>query len=243
MPENLALITFVFVLAGTVKGVTGIGLPTVSVAILSQFISPFEAISLVVFPILVTNLWQVIRAGVGVETLRKYRVLISLLIVTLFLTTYVTLAVSAELLLSIIGVAILLFAGLSLLSVSPELPDRLDRAGQIAAGLGAGVLGGLTSIWAPPVVIYLLSRRTGPDEFVRAAGLFIFLGSLPLAIGYWNVGLLNAATAPVSALMVLPSLVGFSIGEFCRKRLNAETFRKIVLWLFLLMGLRLVFFA
>jgi uncharacterized membrane protein YfcA len=51
-------ITLVFVLAGAVKGVTGMGLPTVAVALLTLRMPPLEAAALLIVPSSVTNVWQ-----------------------------------------------------------------------------------------------------------------------------------------------------------------------------------------
>ena len=53
-------------------------------------------------------------------------------------------------------------------------------------------------------------------------------------------GLLDGETAPLSAGMVVPSLIGFTLGEAIRRRLDADRFRTVVLWMFLLMGLNLI---
>lgn len=240
MPEHAALIALVFLLAGTIKGTVGIGLPTVSVALLSQFLPPHAAVALIVGPLCVTNLWQVIRSGASRDTLTRYLPLILCLMVSIFVTTLFTLSIPPGALLTVIGLAVVTFALTSLIKPPPPLPDSHDRIAQVATGLSAGVLGGLTTIWAPPVVIYLLAKRLAPDEFVRAIGLFLFLGSLPLAVGFWNTGLLNDGNISLSAAMVLPALLGFSIGEAIRKRIPAARFRTILLWIFLLMGLRLI---
>ena len=52
------LITLTFLLAGFVKGVIGLGLPTVAVGLLGLVMLPAEAAALLVVPSLVTNLWQ-----------------------------------------------------------------------------------------------------------------------------------------------------------------------------------------
>ncbi|MCF2872650.1 sulfite exporter TauE/SafE family protein [Octadecabacter sp. G9-8] len=240
MMEEVVLICVVFLIAGAIKGTVGIGLPTVSVALMSQFIGPHDAVALVVFPLLISNLWQVFRSGAGLETLHKYGYLIAVLMVTLWLTTFVTVGISPDTLLTTIGVAIVIFAASSLVRMPPELPDRFDKPAQIIAGFSAGVIGGLTSIWSPPIVTYLIAKRTDNDEFVRAVGLFILLGGIPLAIGFWQTGLLNGETAPISALMIVPTLLGFSIGEVVRKRMGSGMFRTVLLWMFLLMGLNLL---
>src|SRR5437762_9703690 len=54
----VAVAAFAFVLAGFVKGVIGMGLPTIVVGLLSLVISPAEAVALMLVPSLLTNIWQ-----------------------------------------------------------------------------------------------------------------------------------------------------------------------------------------
>lgn len=238
--QTTLAVAVIFLFAGTVKGTVGIGLPTVSVGIMSQFFPPHFAIAVVVFPILFSNLWQVLRSGVGLDTLRRYWRLVSLLAVTLLITTYLTAQISTEYLLGFIGTAIVVFAVSSLAKTPPELPEGRDKSAQVITGIAAGILGGFTSIWAPPLVTYLIARRVDPEEFVRAVGLFIFIGAIPLTIGFWQTGLLNGATAPVSMAMIVPTLIGFSVGEVIRRRIHPDHFRTVLLWIFLIMGLNLL---
>jgi len=240
MADQYLLIALVFIAAGIVKGTFGIGLPAVSLAVLTQFVTPHLAVTLVIFPIVVANLWQVFRTGMTRATVRRYGLLSVVLMISLFLTTYVTAQASTEVLVLVIGVAIVAFALTNLVRQPPPLPDRFDRPAQVVTGLASGVLGGLTSVWGPPVVSYLIARGIKQDEFVRATGLLFALGSLPLVLGFWQNGLLNAQTGAVSAAMVVPALMGFAIGEQIRARMSGEIFRKLLLWAFLLMGLNLL---
>ena len=79
----------------------------------------------------------------------------------------------------------------SLAYAPPFLPERFDRAGQVVAGIASGILGGLTAIWAAPMMAYLIARRVDRDEFVRAVGTMIFIGSAPLILGFWHAGLIT----------------------------------------------------
>ena len=38
----------------------------------------------------------------------------------------------------------------------------------------AGVLGGLSSIWSPPVAMYLLARNVSKIEFIGATGFYFW---------------------------------------------------------------------
>ncbi|MGF1477213.1 MAG: sulfite exporter TauE/SafE family protein [Geminicoccaceae bacterium] len=230
----------VFLLAGTIKGMIGIGLPTASVTLLTQITDPRTAIALVVFPVMIANAWQVIRTGQVLQSAQTYGLFAVMLMITLLATTRVVASASPAVLLLALGLVIALFAATSLVVQPPALPDGLDKPAQFVAGTLAGFMGAFTAIWSPPMVIYFLARRLEKDEFVRASGFLIFLGSLPLAAGYWAGGLMSGPTALTSLAMVVPALIGFQVGEMIRSRLNTERFRTVVLVIFFLMGLNLI---
>ncbi len=239
--DNLLIFAaLVFLVAGTIKGTVGIGLPTAAMGLLVQVAPPHEAMALVVFPMMILNAWQVWREGEARATLRAYWKFAAALMATLYLATYVTASVSGEALMLALGVVIVVFSTTALIAHPPALPARWNGRAQVIAGLIGGVMGGLTAIWSPPMVIYLLARRVEKDEFVRATGLLILLGSLPLCVGLWRAGLVTGPNALVSVAMVAPAMAGFTLGEILRRRLDTEKFRLAVLALFLLMGLNLI---
>ena len=236
----LVLGLLVFLLAGTIKGVVGIGLPIAAVGILSQIIEPRTAVLLSIFPILAGNVFQVYRSGNVIPAVKRYGVFAVTLAVVLFITTIFAQGISAELLVFALGIMIVLFAATNLAFTPPALPARYDTIGQFVAGIASGISGGLTAIWGPPMVIYFLARRLEKDEFIRASGILFLCGSVPLLLGYINNGMITAEVAQMSGLMVVPTLVGFTIGEQLRRRLDASKFRTAVLIMFLIMGLNLL---
>ena len=54
----LTFIAAVFLLAGFVKGVIGLGLPTVSMGLLAVAMPPAHALAIVIVPAILTNIWQ-----------------------------------------------------------------------------------------------------------------------------------------------------------------------------------------
>lgn len=193
-----------------------------------------------IIPSLVSNLWQVYRMGDTARALGTYWVFAITLVCVLFLTTSLTASISSQSLMLIIGIVVILFSVTNLLIHPPRLPDRFDKPAQVLSGGVAGLLGGLTAIWAPPLLIYLISRRLEKDEFIRATGLLIFIGSVPLLAGFWLNGLINGPTVLLSSAMVVPSLLGFRVGESIRARLPVEKFQTALLLFFLLMGLNVI---
>ena len=241
MTETLLIAaTASFLLAGTVKGLTGLGLPIVAVGVLAHFTDPRTAISLIIIPIFMSNIWQMRRQGHFLEALRNYWPLALTLMLILGVTVVATSKLDSGWLLLLIGIVI---AGFSLVSLGyspPALPRHFDRAAQIVTGVVAGFLGGLTGIWGPPLVMYLLARRVDKEEFVRASGILLFAGGIPLAAGYVHAGQFDGDRAILSLGMVVPTLLGFAVGEALRRHLNTEQFRKLILLFFLFVGINLV---
>lgn len=231
---------FTFLLAGTIKGAIGVGMPTAAIGIMSQVIDPKTAVALVVFPTMVSNVWQTYRMGDTVRAFWDYWRFAAALIVVLWLTTFLTASVSQQTMMLMIGGVVVTFAVTNLALTPPPIPDQWNHTAQIVFGSAAGLLGGLTATWATPVVVYLLARRLEKDEFIRASGLLISIGSIPLLIGFWQNGLIDESTAWLSLLMVVPALLGFRVGEVIRARLPVAQFQKAVLVAFLLMGLNII---
>ncbi|MCP3970073.1 MAG: TSUP family transporter [Rhodobacteraceae bacterium] len=239
-PAILALVALAFLIAGTVKGAAGMGLPTTAVSLMTLALDPRTAIALVLVPMIASNAWQVWRSG---EILRACRTHLPFAL-TLMLGVAVTLMLSGDasdrVLLATLGAALLIFVAVNLARWAPHVPVWADRPAQVFAGLLAGGMGGLTAVWAPPLAIYLAARRVGKDEFIRASGLLILLGSLPLALGYLGQGFLTGGTLAMSLLLLGPTFVGFAIGERIRRGLSETGFARTLMVIFALMGLNLL---
>ncbi|MEM6565605.1 MAG: sulfite exporter TauE/SafE family protein [Pseudomonadota bacterium] len=229
-----------FLTAGTIKGLAGIGLPTAAIAFMTLAIDPRAAIALVMFPMIGANAWQLFRGGDLVRTAKRYGVFACVLFIGVAATALATQDASDRILLFALGLVVLVFVAVSWRNLIPPLPDRWDRPAQIAFGLFAGVVGGMTAGWGAPLAMYLATRRVDKDEFVRASGFLIFVGSLPLCIAYAGLGFLTGPLAGLSFVMLVPTLIGFSLGEHMRSKLSFDGFRKAVLILFVFLGLNLI---
>jgi uncharacterized membrane protein YfcA len=238
--ELLAIAALAFFFAGIVKGSVSIGLPTAAIGVLAMVIDPRLAIALIPFPILVANVRQMWSAGRVWETFKKYLPYIVFLTAFLLISSRFVPTLPDNFLLMAVGIVIVVFCIVSLLNRVPKLPDRFDTIGQIIAGIVSGIFGGLTSLWGPPMLFYLLARRTEKEDFIRATGVILFIGSFPLIFSFWINGMMNDGVWLMSAAMIVPTLLGFSVGEYLRNKMNADRFRKAVLFVFLVVGLNLL---
>lgn len=240
MDAIIYLAPAVFLLAGIVKGAVGMGLPTTVIALLSQFVDPRLAVALGLIPIVVSNLWQLYREGQAKATFKRFWPFALSLGVVIYFGSNLAAGFSGETIILVTGIGIALFSGTSLIRRPPALSPKWERTGQVVAGISAGILGGFTGLWAPPLVILLLSLRLEKSEFVSATGLLLFLGGMPMLAGYASSGLITQEVFLWSIGLCIPTFIGFTLGEKVRRKLNSQKFQKVLLVFFLLSGLNMI---
>ena len=229
-----------YLFAGTVKGTIGIGLPTITISILAQFVDPRVAISFLLLPALVTNSWQIYRGGRFTKSLSTLWPFGLTMMITLYISALFAPFVPVNWLVTGIGIMVVLWTATTLIKEPPRLADKYDRKVQFAAGLFGGLIGGFTAIWSPSMVVYLHARKFEKDDFVAHTGFLIICGTVPLFLGYISNGILSMSLLTGSALMIIPTLIGFALGERLRNRLDLVQFNRILLVVFCLSGLNLI---
>ncbi|SLN23050.1 Sulfite exporter TauE/SafE [Roseovarius albus] len=244
-PEALWIVSFcclVAMVAGTVKGVVGFGMPMVLISGLSTVMPPDLALAGLILPTLITNGWQALRQGVAAawESVRKYRVFLLVGLVFLLGSAQVVRAVPSQVLLLGIGVPIVAYALTSLAGRPLRLPAGAGARTEAAIGAVAGFFGGISGVWGPPTVAMLSSRDTGKTEQMRVQGVIYGLGAVALVVAHVSSGVLNRDTAPFSMILIVPAMVGMWIGFRIQDRLDHATFRKLTFLVLFLAGANLV---
>ena len=219
---------------------TGIGLPTAAIAFMTLFLDPRTAIALVLFPMVGSNIWQLIRGGHMWRSAKRYWLFAIILLIGVGATAFGTKDASDRVLLMALGIVVLVFVAVSWRNLIPALPEAYDKHAQVGFGLLSGIIGGMTAAWGPPMAMYLTTKRVDKDEFVRATGFMIIVGSLPLIYAYIQLGFMTGPLATISVSMLFPTLIGFSLGEVLRARLSAEAFRNALLLVFVVLGLNMI---
>jgi uncharacterized protein len=169
--ESIALIACIFLLAGWVKGVVGMGLPTVAMGALGLVMQPVQAAALLVVPSLVTNVWQYL-AGPALRGIAR-RLATMLLLVCVgtavgiqFLTSGVSRWPSIAL-----GGVLAAYGLLGLFLPRLSVSTRSESALSPAVGIITGVLTGATGVFVVPAVPYLSALGFTKDELIQALGL------------------------------------------------------------------------
>ena len=224
--------------AAIVKGFLGIGLPAASMAFLTLFMPPTEAIPLLWLSILATNSLQFAHAPNKLDIAREYWIFALAIMVAIFATSMFITAYPTALLTVAIGIAMVLFSLNLLFGIKLKIGP--GRGWHVGFGILSGVLGGISSIWSPTVAMYLVARDVSKERFIGATGFLFLAGTIPLGAGQVVAGILTGPALIKSAMALMVVLIGFRMGELLRKRVSQDLFRKAVLVAFFFMGLRLI---
>jgi uncharacterized membrane protein YfcA len=243
-PVILIAATAIMALGGFVKGAIGFALPMVAIGGIGSLMAAPETVAILVLPTLLSNLWQTLRQGIGaaVSTLRQFWKLNLLLAVTIGLAAQLLPAIPSAGLFVFLGALVSAAAGLQLAGWRPKAPETPARRAllEIAVGLFAGICGGLSGVWGPPVLLYVISLQTTKALQIRALGLPLLIGSMVLFPAHLRSGVLDSVTLPFSLAMCLPVAVGMAIGLRYQDRMDQALFRRIALAVLCIAGLNLL---
>jgi uncharacterized membrane protein YfcA len=220
-------VALIFVLAGLVKGVTGMGLPTVSMGLLGLMMVPAQAAALLVVPATITNVWQYATGPNRLAIARRLGpMLLAIALATWSASSLITGDDSGEAVTGL-GLALIIYALMGLTRYRLKVPPRSeDWLGPIV-GAGTGIVTGATGVFVIPAVPYIQALGLEADDLVQALGLSFTVSTLALAAGLFSHGALRLEAGGVSFACTVPALAGMAAGQWLRRRVNAETFRKL----------------
>ena len=234
---------FALFAAGTVKGILGIGVPVVSVSLLSLVLEVPAAVALLPVPILLSNLWQSLSSGRVAPTFSRFGALIAALAVGTFVGAWLLVDTDERVLLGIVGAAVLAFAASAHFPHDLRIGPRAERWLGAPVGFAGGVLGGLTTFFGPPVIMFLFALRLEKDEFVGTISTIYLCAAVPLAVALGMFGFMGVDEFVWSAAAAAPLFVGVLAGQWLRSRISQSAFRRGLLLMLLVVGARLLYRA
>lgn len=236
--SSLVAAALAIMAGGFVKGTFGLGLPLVAMPLLTVFTSVAAAISWLVLPMLTTNLVQGFIGGwpAVLARIRRFGPTLVVLVVTLAFSVKALVLIPERILFAAIGVAVIGMSVLARLQPRMRIAPQQERwLGPLTALVG-GMLGGLTTFFGPPLMLYIAGLRLSKDEFVGAVSLMYFAGSIGLGIGVVGFGIADAGILGQSLLGCAPALIGVWLGQFVRMRMNEHRFTDWLFVLYLVIG-------
>ncbi len=236
-PQTVALVVAAFFLAGAIKGLLGMGLPLVALAVLASTLGVRETLSVMLIPGIVSNAWQALAGPSFRPLLRRLWPFLAAACLGIWFGTSILATARSETLVAIVGVTLTIYAAVALLRVEMPPPGRHEPwMSPLMGGLG-GVMFGMAGNMIVPGILYLNALRLPRDTFVQALGITFITITLALGASLTSRGLMTVDLGLMSALALVPMGLGLALGTRYRHHISEARFRRLFLLGLVLIGL------
>lgn len=239
--DILILILLITVIAGFVHGSVGFGFPMVATPLLSIFIDLQTAIVLTLTPTLIMNIAAIVSEGRTASAFYRYFPLAFSAMVGSAVGTQTLIFTHSDIFKVVLALVIILYLCAENIHLRIPLVDSNPSFARYAVGFVAGVLGGLTNVMAPVLIVYSLQSEHTKTEIVQAANLCFLLGKIMQIVFFGRNGSITLSSLSVSGLMTVFACVAFIAGMRIRKNLAAGIYKKILKLFLFVIALMLLF--
>ncbi|MBX9846929.1 MAG: sulfite exporter TauE/SafE family protein [Xanthobacteraceae bacterium] len=239
-PGVIMLLAACLVIAGLVKGVIGVGMPTVAFPLLSMLVDVQTAVMLLSMPLVLSNIPQALEGGSVGQTLRSLAPVLVGMIPGVWIGVAVLLNVDPAVAKIVAGASVILVAALTLLAPKLRVNQRLTGPAGLGAGFCGGLLGGIAALSGPLVFIFLLAKGLSVRAFTKEASMFLVVSSVVLTSALTSSQKFDWRDVVISTVATAPVVVGMLAGQKVRDAIPADAFRRLVVLTVLLSGAQLV---
>lgn len=243
-PWILAWCALAMACGGFIKGLLGIGTPLLTVPMMALVLPVHDAVVIMAFPVVVANLWQAYDADQPITTIKRFWPAFVALVVGTLVGVQIFAGIDEQSLLLLVGVLVICFTVLQGSSRKITIPTKLEKLAGVAFCGSAGLVGGLSSMFGPMMILYLVSLSAlDKNRFVNTIS-FLYIGAVvPWVVIMVIVGVLDVPLAILSALAVIPLAVGLIAGRLARKYVRETVFYRMILGVLIISGISMMWRA
>jgi uncharacterized protein len=239
-PSSVLVIVGTFLIAGATKGIIGLGLPTVSLALLTVALDLPTAMALLLMPSFVTNLWQSAVGGNAKAILVRLWPFLLMATVTVWVGVLALARLDPSSLTALLGVLLVTYAVVNLGGIKLTIPSRYEVLAGPLIGTVNGVLTGMTGSFVVPGVMFLQAIDLSRDVLIQAMGMLFTASTVALGIALQQSNFLTTEQAILSASAVVPAMIGMIGGQVVRRRLSEQRFRTVFFVALLVLGVYII---
>lgn len=221
----IALVVLSYPLAGFVKGVIGMGLPTVAMGLLAAVITPAQAAAILVGPSLATNVWQMLAGPYLLGLIRRLGGMLLGMFVGGWLGNGILTGANARPAAIGLGIVLVAYALIGLSKVKFSVPRASEIWLSPIVGVLTGIVMAATGVFVIPALPYLQAIGLEKDELVQALGLHFSVSTIALALVLWDGGVFDLSLGTLSLFAIVPAVAGMYAGQRVRARISADVFR------------------
>ena len=226
-PGLIVFVVAVLVLAGMVKGVIAMGMPTIGVGLLSIVMPPADAAALIILPSALTNVAQLLAGPRLGPLVRRFWVLAATVTAGTLLGGMWLGGLESRIAPAMLGCTLLLYGILGLRQLHFVTPASWEAWLSPVMGLASGLLTGTTGVTVMPVAPFLQSLSLERDDLIQALGLVFTVATFALAAALSGRGapFSDPRMVAASVAALIPAFVGMEVGRRVRQRISPAAFK------------------
>ena len=233
---TLIMIAVALSIAGFVKGVIGLGLPTVSIGLLATQMPPAQALAIVIVPAIVTNIWQTFVGPYLRDIIRRLWPLMAGTVIGILACSGMMTGPYARISTVILGALLVIYGAISLGKVRFTVAEPNQKWVGGIVGLITGAISATTGVQVIPSMPFMQAIGMEKDELVQALGVFFTTATIALSFNLTAAGLLTTATALPGGIALVCAFGGMFLGQALRARMDQDAFRRWFLIAMMLLG-------
>ena len=238
-PTIVIVIILAVMAGGLIKGTIGFGMPMVALPLIAFAVPVTTAMILLCAPIFLTNFLQ-IKFKQGISSYR-FLPMFLFLVVGLIIGARLILEINLNTITQIIAILIIFAAVINCFGfkINNNINKKNEKIITSFIGFGSGILGGLSTVYGPPMLAYLVAVDLPKEKFVRTVSTMYFIGSFPLYGSLIYYGFATKQDLIMSLLLIIPALIAQQIGTKIRDKINQKQFRNCILVTLVILGIML----
>jgi uncharacterized membrane protein YfcA len=230
----------IFFVGGLVKGTIGVGLPTVTLTLLSFFFDIKDSISFILIPVILTNLFQMLDGKNLKSIFQQTKFFLFTSVVFVIPGFLILRAIDSKIILIILASLLVLNSSLVLFNKIITIKKHDSFLAQFWIGALTGITTGVTSIYTMPFIFLIQSLKFSKEKLIQLMGLSFFLYSLSQFALFYSFSMINEKVLLFSSIACLPILLGVIAGKYLRKILSEQIFKKLFNYMLLISGLTII---
>lgn len=236
-PPTVAWCFLALLCGGLIKGTLGVGTPLLTVPLMALVLPVQTAVAIMAIPVVVANIWQATQARQLAAMVGRFWPAFLAVLIGTYIGVRILSAIDERNLLLFVGIVVIAFTVLQASTYKFNLSGAVEKPAGVVFGLAGGVIGGVSSMFGPMLIIYLISLRTlSQEQFVGAISFLYISAVVPWALILYMFGILDTRIILLSTAAVVPVTLGLVIGRRLRERISEQRFHRLVLLILLASG-------
>ena len=239
-PEILILAALIFFCAALIHGSIGFGFPMLATPLLALVTKIQSAIIITLIPTLLVNIVSIASEGGFRDALRWHLPLSLLAMAVSAIGTLILIFSNSQIFEALLSLAIFVYLLAGQIKFNFAWVHQRPFLSRVIFGLTAGILGGLTNVMAPVLIIYSLESKHTKSETIQAANSCFMFGKTIQLLIFAMHGQFNAGVLSMSAVMLIVVSLALYLGIGLRKKIDADAYQGVLRVVLLILAISLL---